>query len=97
MLTITTTLFQREILANGTVQVVLSKNITNNGEVVAAEAHRFGMVPGSDLAHIKGQVDLHLGEMGYPPISDADWTAISATATAEWTPEIVAAYQAAPA
>lgn len=92
----TTTLYQREVIDNsgGTIQIVLSKNMVDDeGTVMPVEAHRFAMVPGSDLGKIKEQVDAHLGEMKYPPISDADWAKITQMAAAEWTEAVVAAHR----
>ena len=87
---------QREILANGTIQVRIAKNIfSDSGVLLDSKWHRASLPPGSSVNEIAAAVDAHLVEMGYPALAPEDWDKVRQTAEVEWTPAVISAFQAA--
>ena len=92
-----TVLNQREILSDGTVQVRFALQVMNGDAVLQSQWHRGSFPPGSDADMIVAAINSNIAQadMGsWPPISDEDAAKIKGTCQAEWTPEVIAAFQA---
>lgn len=89
-----TVLNQRELLADGTIQVRIAKQVVNGEITISSEWHRVALPPGCDLEASIAAVDEHLETMGYAPLHASDWDKVRANASAEWTPEVIEAFAA---
>ena len=86
---------QIEVLRDGTIQVRTALVIVDVNTVISLKWHRIELPPGSDISGQFDVVNAHLSSLGEAAISDADIAKIKSVATSAWTPEVVAAYQAA--
>jgi hypothetical protein len=85
---------QIEITKDGTVQVRMHK-LSSDGDLIGN--HRTSLPPATDINAQIGAVNAHMAEENYSAISDADVAKLTAICNAAWTPEVIAAYQAAQA
>lgn len=85
---------QIEVTSNGTVQVRMHK-ISSDGDLIGN--HRTSLPPATDINAQVDAVNAHMATENYPAISDADVSKLTAICNAAWTPEVIAAYQAAQA
>lgn len=83
---------QIEVTAPGIVQVLINKKITSNGAPIMQEPHRISLIPGCDLTQAKDATDACLAELGFPSVTDEDWTRVCAVANATWTAEVIEKY-----
>lgn len=85
---------QIEVTQNGTVQVRMHK-LSSDGDMIGN--HRTSIEPGGDIDAQVAAVNNHMATENFAPIPQADTDRLKAIATAAWTPEVIAAYQAAQA
>lgn len=85
---------QIEITNNGTVQVRMHK-MSSDGDLIGN--HRTSLPPATDINAQVAVVNAHMATENYSAISDADVVKLTAICNAAWTPEVIAAYQAAQA
>ena len=83
---------QIEVTNNGTVQVRMHK-LSSDGDLLGN--HRTLITPGGDIAAQIAAVNNHMATENYSAISAADVAKLTAICNAAWTPEVIAAYQAA--
>ena len=83
---------QIEVTQNGTVQVRMHK-LSSDGDLLGN--HRTSIAPGGDIAAQIAIVNAHMATENYSAISAADVAKLTAICNAAWTPEVIAAYQAA--
>jgi hypothetical protein len=83
---------QIEVTNNGTVQVRMHK-LSSDGDMLGN--HRTSIEPGGDIAAQIAAVNNHMATENYSAISAADVAKLTAICNAAWTPEVIAAYQAA--
>lgn len=86
---------QREVTANGTIQVRISKQVIDDGEIISSEWHRTAFAPGDDFEGTISRVNAHLVQMKYGAVSTDEWDKVRAMIAVEQTPEVIQAYQAA--
>ena len=85
---------QIEITSNGIVQVRMHK-LSSDGDLIGN--HRTLLPPATDIADQVVAVNAHMATENYSAISAADVAKLTAICNAAWTPEVIAAYQAAQA
>ncbi|CAB4188681.1 hypothetical protein UFOVP1174_61 [uncultured Caudovirales phage] len=85
---------QIEITSNGIVQVRMHK-LSSDGDLIGN--HRTLLPPATDIADQVAAVNAHMATENYSAISAADVAKLTAICNAAWTPEVIAAYQAAQA
>ena len=85
---------QIEITNNGTVQVRMHK-LSSDGDLIGN--HRTSIEPGGNVDAQVAAVNAHMATENYSAISAADVVKLTAICNAAWTPEVIAAYQAAQA
>lgn len=83
---------QIEVTQNGTIQIRMHK-ISSDGDMIGN--HRTAIEPGGNVDAQFAAVNAHMGGEGFAPVSAADLAKVQAIAAAAWTPEVIAAYQAA--
>ena len=83
---------QIEVTNNGTVQVRMHK-LSSDGDLIGN--HRTSLPPAGDIAAQVAAVNAHMATENYSPVSAADVVKLTAICNAAWTPEVIAAYQAA--
>jgi hypothetical protein len=86
---------QIEITRNGTVQIRLGLLILEDGQEIDSKWHRTALPPGHDVTAQIAAVNAHLALMGKPAVSETDAARITSVCTQAWTPEVIAAYEAA--
>lgn len=86
-----------EVTNAGAIQVKFDKQLVENGEKISGEPHRTAFTPGCDIAAQMAAVNLHLSQMtpSWPAVDASAEARIAAIAALEWTPEVIAAAQAA--
>ena len=85
---------QIEITSNGIVQVRMHK-LSSDGDLIGN--HRTLLPPATDIVDQVAAVNAHMATENYSAISAADVAKLTAICNAAWTPEVIAAYQAAQA
>lgn len=85
---------QIEITSNGTVQVRMQK-LSSDGDLIGN--HRTTLTPITDITAQVFAVNTHMATENFSPISEADVLKLTSICNAAWTPEVIAAYQAAQA
>ena len=85
---------QIEVTQNGTIQIRMHK-LSSDGDNIGN--HRTSIAPGGDIDAQVAAVNNHMATENFAPIPQADVDRLKAIATAAWTAEVVAAYQAAQA
>ena len=83
---------QIEVTNNGTIQVRMHK-LSSDGDLIGN--HRTSLPPAGDIAAQVAAVNAHMATENYSAISAADVVKLTAICNAAWTPEVIAAYQAA--
>ena len=83
---------QIEVTNNGIVQVRMHK-LSSDGDLIGN--HRTSIEPGGDVDAQISAVNNHMATENYSAISAADVAKLTAICNAAWTPEVIAAYQAA--
>jgi hypothetical protein len=83
---------QIEVSNNGTVYVRMHK-LSSDGDLLGN--HRTSLPPAADINAQVSAVNAHMASENYTAISDADVVKLTAICNAAWTPEVIAAYQAA--
>lgn len=83
---------QIEVTKDGTVQVRMHK-LSSDGDLIGN--HRTSLPPAGDIAAQVAAVNAHMDAENYLAISAADVAKLTAICNAAWTPEVIAAYQAA--
>jgi hypothetical protein len=83
---------QIEITSNGTIQVRMHK-LSSDKDMIGN--HRTSIAPGEDIGAQITSVNLSMAKDNYSAISAADVVKLTAICNAAWTPEVIAAYQAA--
>lgn len=79
MLSAKTILNRRAIGRDGSIVLEFSKTILNGETVVSAEPNLMTVAAKNldgtpiDWVYIRAQLDSHMGELGFDPVSDADW------------------------
>lgn len=89
------------ILADGTLEVRLDKQIVEDGKVIWREPHRTTIQPGEDadavmagvLAHLGSGVALAGGDVVPFPVADKSADRVKAIAAVEHTPAVVARWK----
>ena len=85
---------QIELTQNGTIQVRMHK-LSSDGDNIGN--HRTAIEPGGDIDAQMAAVNAHMATENFAPIPQADVDRLKSIAAAAWTPEVIAAYQAAQA
>jgi hypothetical protein len=85
---------QIEVTNNGTVQVRMHK-LSSDGDLIGN--HRTSIEPAGNISAQIAAVNAHMATENYSAISAADVAKLTAICNAAWTPEVIAAYQAAQA
>lgn len=85
---------QIEVTNNGTIQVRMHK-MSSDGDLIGN--HRTTLLPATDINAQVAAVNAHMATENYSAISASDVVKLTAICNAAWTPEVVAAYQAAQA
>ena len=83
---------QIEVTSNGTIQVRMHK-LSSDGDLIGN--HRTSLPPAADINAQIAAVNAHMATENYSAIPDADVIKLTAICNAAWTPEVIAAYQAA--
>ena len=83
---------QIEVTQNGTIQVRMHK-LSSDGDVIGN--HRTSIEPGGSVDNQLASVNTHMATENYAPVSAGDIARVQAIADAAWTPEVIAAYEAA--
>lgn len=90
-----TILDQIEITRNGTVQARFGLLLVEGGEQLSSKWHRTAFPPGHDVLTQLAVVNVHLDQMGYPPVTAEDAHRVSQFCNTAWAPDILATYQRA--
>ncbi len=88
------TIEQIEVTNNGTVQVRMHK-LSSDGDLIGN--HRTSLAPATDINAQVAAVNAHMATENFSAISAADVAKLTSICNAAWTPECIAAYQAAQA
>lgn len=91
MLTKRTVVDQREVTANGVVQIRFRKEVLEDGKVVSFGYHRTALEPGEDLDAKMKLVNEHLQHMSCEPVSD--YESVSRLVAAEHTLDVIKAFR----
>ena len=83
---------QIEVTQNGTIQIRMHK-LSSDGDMLGN--HRTSIEPGGDIAAQIAAVNNHMATENFAAIPAADVVKLTAICNAAWTPEVIAAYQAA--
>ena len=83
---------QIEVTNNGIVQVRMHK-LSSDGDLIGN--HRTSIEPGGDIAAQIAAVNNHMATENFATVPAADVAKLTAICNAAWTPEVIAAYQAA--
>ncbi len=94
-LTQKTVVDQIEVTRNSSLQIRIALEVLNGETIANSKWHRTSIPPGGEVAAQMAAVNAHLFQMGEPPVSEADIAKITAHAETAWTPDVIAAYQAA--
>lgn len=89
-----TVISQREIAADGTVQVRFEKLIVDGDAVVSRQYHRASFQPGTPVAAQMAAVNAHLVQMGEAPVAESEVESIERIVKLEHTPEVIEAFLA---
>ena len=85
---------QREVIANGIIQIRFRKELVEDGKVLTSEYHRTSLQPGDDLDRQMNAVNAHLKQMGCAVVDADGIESIRRIVDAEHTPERIAAFKA---
>ena len=83
---------QIEVTKDGTIYVRMHK-LSSDGDLLGN--HRTSLPPATDITAQIAAVNNHMATENYSAISAADVAKLTAICNAAWTPEVIAAYQAA--
>ena len=81
---------QREVTANGIIQIRFRKELVEDGKVISFEYHRTSLQPGEDIDALMAVVNMHLVKMGCEAVSD--YENVRRTAASEHTPDVIKAW-----
>lgn len=90
---------QIEITRSGIIQIRMAKEVVDDdGTTLSSQWHRTALSPGCDIRAQMDAVSQHLTEgLGFPAVNTNDLERIKTLASAAWTDEVIAAFQAAQA
>ena len=82
---------QREVTANGIIQIRFRKELVEDGRVLSFEYHRTSLRPGDDLDALMVHVNADLERMGGQTVADLE--PVRRIVSAEHTAEVVKAFK----